>query len=204
MVPDVLHIGPIPIHIFGIMLALGFLAAGWATGVELARKGYARELASSALVWAAVGGLVGARLWMIVEGWSDFVRDPVHVLFGPGGFVFYGGLAGGALAMTLFFRRHRIPWLVGADCAAPGIVLGQAIGRWGCQLAGDGDWGASPRCPGGWRTRMRWWAGTSRPACGCIPRPSTSRSRTSPSSRCSGACAGGPRPTGRSSAGTSC
>jgi phosphatidylglycerol:prolipoprotein diacylglycerol transferase len=149
MVPDVLHIGPIPIHIFGIMLALGFLAAGWATGVELARKGYARELASSALVWAAVGGLVGARLWMIVEGWSDFVRDPVHVLFGPGGFVFYGGLAGGALAMTLFFRRHRIPWLVGADCAAPGIVLGQAIGRWGCQLAGDGDWGRVTTLPWG-------------------------------------------------------
>ena len=141
MIPDALHIGPIPIHVFGIMLALGFLAAGWALGREFERKGYDPQLASSALMWTALGSLVIARLWVVFESWDEFIADPLRFILTGGGFVFYGGLVGGAIAMTLFFRRHGIPWLRGADSCAPAIVLGQAIGRWGCQLAGDGDWG---------------------------------------------------------------
>ncbi len=149
MIPDVLHIGPIPIHLFGIFLALAFLAAGSAAGREFERKGYDPALASSALVWAAVGGLVGARLWILVDAWPEFVRAPWTFLVTGGGFVFYGGLIGGALAVTLFFWRERIPWLRGADASAPAIVLGQAIGRLGCQAAGDGDWGTETTLPWG-------------------------------------------------------
>jgi len=149
MIPDVLHIGPIPIHLFGIFLALAFLAASSVAGREFARKGWDANLASSAVVWAAVGGLLGARLWILLDAWPEFVRDPVGFLFTGGGFVFYGGLLGGALAVTLFFRRHDIPWLRGADAVAPAIVLGQAIGRLGCQAAGDGDWGSETTLPWG-------------------------------------------------------
>jgi len=149
MIPDVLHIGPIPIHLFGIFLALAFLAAGSAAGREFARKGYDPALASSALVWAAVGGLLGARLWILFDAWPEFVRAPFTFLVTGGGFVFYGGLIGGAVAVTVFFWRERIPWLRGADAVAPAIVLGQAIGRLGCQAAGDGDWGTETTLPWG-------------------------------------------------------
>jgi len=149
MVPDILHVGPIPIHVFGIFLALAFLAAGWASGREFERRGWDPAVASSTLVWAAVGGIVGARLWLLFDGWADFIRDPARFFFTGGGFVFYGGLVGGALAVTLVFWRAGIPWLRGADAVAPAIVLGQAIGRIGCQVAGDGDWGVETTLPWG-------------------------------------------------------
>jgi phosphatidylglycerol:prolipoprotein diacylglycerol transferase len=149
MIPDVLHIGPIPIHLFGIFLALAFLTAGGVAGREFERKGYDPALASSAVVWAAVGGLLGARLWILFDAWPEFVRSPWTFLVTGGGFVFYGGLLGGALAVTLFFRREHVPWLRGADAVAPAIVLAQAIGRLGCQAAGDGDWGAETTVPWG-------------------------------------------------------
>lgn len=149
MIPDVLRIGPVPIHLFGIFLALGFLAANWLLARELGRRGYAADIASSAVVWAAVGGIVGARLWLVVEHWAEFVRDPIGFLFTGSGFVFYGGLLGGAIAVTLVFRRHGVPWWEGADAAAPAIALGQAIGRIGCQLSGDGDWGTITDLPWG-------------------------------------------------------
>jgi phosphatidylglycerol:prolipoprotein diacylglycerol transferase len=149
MIPDVLHIGPVPIHLFGIFMALAFLAAGWAAGREFARKGYDPALASSAVVWAAVGGLLGARLWIVFDAWDEFLRAPLAFLVTGGGFVFYGGLLGGVIAVTVFFRREGIPWLRGADAVAPSIVLGQAIGRLGCQVAGDGDWGADTTLPWG-------------------------------------------------------
>jgi len=149
MIPDNLHLGPIPIHLFGLMLATAFLAAGHVLGREFARKGYDPDLASSAVLWTAAGSLIGARLWVVVEDWPAFVRDPLATLFTGSGFVFYGGLVGGALAMTLFFRRHDIPWWRGADAVAPALVLGQAIGRIGCQLSGDGDWGTVTTVPWG-------------------------------------------------------
>jgi phosphatidylglycerol:prolipoprotein diacylglycerol transferase len=149
MIPDTLHIGPIPIHVFGLMLALAFLAAGHVLGREFFRKGYDEDLASAAVLWCAVGSLIGARLWLVVEDWDSFVRDPIALLFTGSGFVFYGGLIGGALAMTAFFRRHHMPWWRGADAVAPALVLGQAIGRVGCQLSGDGDWGTVTTVPWG-------------------------------------------------------
>jgi phosphatidylglycerol:prolipoprotein diacylglycerol transferase len=149
MIPDTLHIGPIPIHIFGLCLAAAFLAAGQVLGLELKRKGYDGDVASSAMIWAAIGSLVGARLWIVVEDWSSFVRDPIEFLITGSGFVFYGGLVGGALAVSWVFRRAGIPWLQGADAAAPAIVIGQAIGRIGCQLSGDGDWGTVTTVPWG-------------------------------------------------------
>jgi phosphatidylglycerol:prolipoprotein diacylglycerol transferase len=149
MIPDVLHIGPIPIHLFGIFLALAFLAAGSAASREFERRGWDPALASSVLMWAAVGGLVGARLWIVVDAWPEFVAAPLSFLLTGGGFVWYGGLLGGTIAVTLFFRRAGIPWLRGADAVAPAIALGQAIGRIGCQVAGDGDWGRETTLPWG-------------------------------------------------------
>jgi phosphatidylglycerol:prolipoprotein diacylglycerol transferase len=149
LIPDDLHIGPLPIHVFGICLAVAFLAAGKIAELEFERKGWPVAVASSALVYAAVGGLGGSRLWVIIESFPDFLASPLEYLYTGKGFVFYGGLIGGAAAVTFVFWRASIPWFAGADAVAPAIVVGQAIGRIGCQLSGDGDWGTQTDLPWG-------------------------------------------------------
>ena len=149
MVPDVLHIGPIPIHLFGIFMALGFIVAWAVAAREIERKGYDRAIASSIVTWGAVGGLVGARLWSVVGNWTELTREPLRVLFGSGGLVWYGGLVGGAIAVTICLKRAGIPWLRGADAVAPALAVGHAVGRIGCQVAGDGDWGKVTTLPWG-------------------------------------------------------
>ncbi len=142
-------IGPITLYTFGAMMGLGFLVASNLIARELGRHGDDPQIGSSILLAAAVGGIVGARAWAIMNEWQLFVADPASALFSGAGFVWYGGLVGGTLSVTFVFRRHGIAWLRGADCVAPGLVLGQAIGRIGCHLAGDGDWGSVTQVPWG-------------------------------------------------------
>ena len=149
MIPDNLHIGPIPIHWFGIFLALALLVAGWVLSREFERKRFDSRLAWDLVLWAALGGLAGARLWMIVEAWPEFLENPLRFLTSGSGLAWYGGFLGGTLAVTWFFRRHSIPWLAGADAAAPALAMGHAIGRIGCQVSGDGDWGRETTLPWG-------------------------------------------------------
>jgi phosphatidylglycerol---prolipoprotein diacylglyceryl transferase len=149
MYPEILTIGPITLYSFGAMMGIGFLVAANLTGRELHRKGLDPDIASSLLFATAIGGIAGSRAWAIFNDWSLLTNAPLQALLGGAGFVWYGGLIGGAVAATLVFWRHGIPWLRGADCVAPGLVLGQAIGRLGCHLAGDGDWGAVTEVPWG-------------------------------------------------------
>ena len=149
MIPDNLHLGPIPIHWFGIFLALAMLAAGWAAGREFARRGLDPRIAWDAVVVGSLGGLVGARLWVIFESWPAFLENPLRFILTGGGLAWYGGLVGGTIALTLFFRRHHLRWFDGADAVSPALALGHAIGRIGCQVAGDGDWGSETTLPWG-------------------------------------------------------
>jgi phosphatidylglycerol:prolipoprotein diacylglycerol transferase len=151
MIPDTLHLGPIPIHLFGLFLAAAFLAAGQVVTRELVRRGYGEDTGGSVLTWAVVGSLLGAKGWLVVAEWPVFVRQPLDFVLSGSGWVFYGGLLGGMVAVTALFRRAGIPWLRGADACAPAIALGQAIGRLGCQVSGDGDWGIVTTVPWGMR-----------------------------------------------------
>ena len=90
---------------------------------------------------AAFGGLVGAKLFHVLEYWDDFVQDPIGMFFSGSGLTMYGGLIVGAVTVLWFARRHRIPLLELCDAAAPGLMLAYGTGRLGCQLSGDGDWG---------------------------------------------------------------
>ena len=149
MHPVILQVGPVTIYSYGLMMATAFLTAAYLTGLELTRKGFNGELASTMVLWAAGGGLVGARVFAILEDWRGFVGDPVHTLFSGSGFVFYGGLIGGVVAVSWSIKSNNLPWLETADCVAPGLVLAHGIGRIGCQLAGDGDWGTQTSLPWG-------------------------------------------------------
>ncbi|HMR92746.1 MAG TPA: prolipoprotein diacylglyceryl transferase [Chitinophagaceae bacterium] len=92
-------------------------------------------------ILALVFGLVGAKLFDIFENWSGFLKDPGAYLFSPAGLTFYGGLICAALAIWLYARRHRIGFWHLNDAAAPALMLAYGVGRIGCQVSGDGDWG---------------------------------------------------------------
>jgi phosphatidylglycerol:prolipoprotein diacylglycerol transferase len=131
------------------MMALAALSAAWVVYSELKRRGYDPELASTMVFAAAVGGLLGARLLFVLEEWDNFLRAPWGFIFTGAGFTWYGGFIGGVLAVTWVVKKHKIPWLVAADVAAPALAIAYGVGRLGCHVAGDGDWGAVTDVPWG-------------------------------------------------------
>lgn len=147
MWPVILHLGPLTIYSYGTMMAIAFLVAGWLTGKEMERRGLPGEVASSIVFWAAVGGIGGSKLWAVLEDWQALLRDPIGMIFSGSGFVWYGGLVGGTVAVSAIIHQRRLPWLRMVDCIAPGLVLAHGIGRIGCQLSGDGDWGSVSEAP---------------------------------------------------------
>ncbi len=90
---------------------------------------------------AAVAGILGAKIFHQLEYWDSFVRDPLGSLFSASGLTFYGGLIGGFLGIWWFCRKNKMPLIHIADAVAPGLILAYAIGRLGCFVSGDGDWG---------------------------------------------------------------
>lgn len=90
---------------------------------------------------AAVAGILGAKLFHQFEYWDNFVQDPIGNLFSASGLTFYGGLIGGFLGIWWFCRKNKMPLIHIADAVAPGLILAYAIGRLGCFVSGDGDWG---------------------------------------------------------------
>jgi phosphatidylglycerol:prolipoprotein diacylglycerol transferase len=92
-------------------------------------------------IMALVFGLLGAKLFDIFENWSDFLKRPSDYIFSPSGLTFYGGLICAALAIWWYARKHKIGFWHLNDAAAPVLMLAYGLGRIGCQIAGDGDWG---------------------------------------------------------------
>lgn len=90
---------------------------------------------------ALVFGLLGAKMFDIFENWSDFLKKPKSYLFSPSGLTWYGGLICAALGNWWYAKRHKIGFWYLNDAAAPALMLAYSIGRIGCQVAGDGDWG---------------------------------------------------------------
>jgi phosphatidylglycerol:prolipoprotein diacylglycerol transferase len=136
-----LHIFGITLQSFGLMMALGFVVAGLAAGRYLKELGRPVDHAYEMVFAALVGGIVGARLWWIAENWSDAKDDVLGSLFSGSGLVWYGGAIGGAIAVLAWAWRRRVLDLTTLDVASVPLAAGYAIGRIGCQLAGDGDYG---------------------------------------------------------------
>jgi phosphatidylglycerol---prolipoprotein diacylglyceryl transferase len=147
MIPVLFKIGPFTIYSYGLMMALGFLAADYVIALEFGRRGYNPERASTLVICAAIGGLAGSRLLDVFNNLPEYLADPRSIIFSGSGFVWYGGLGGGLLAAWVVARHYRIPFLTMADVCGPALAVGQAIGRIGCQLSGDGDWGLPSKVP---------------------------------------------------------
>ncbi len=158
----------ITVYSFGFMLVVAVLTAAWLTACELdrmyrqGRVGSVRvpveeerggrtrtrmeEASPSVLIGtiatiAVVGGVLGAKLFHILENLDQFARAPMAMIFSTGGLTFYGGLIVGGGAIAWYLKKHNIAAGDFADAVAPGLMLGYGIGRIGCYLAGDGDWG---------------------------------------------------------------
>lgn len=140
MYPE-LHIGPVTLQTFGLMFALAFLAAGALIAKRLKELGKPVDWAYEVAFAALVGGIVGSRVYFIVQNWSSVKHDLLGNLFSGSGLVWYGGAIGGAIGVLLWARYRDFLGLALLDLVAPALALGYAIGRCGCQLSGDGDYG---------------------------------------------------------------
>lgn len=92
-------------------------------------------------VIAAISGFAGAKIFDNLENWDRFIEDPIGNLFSPSGLTYYGGLIVAILALWYYFSRNKIRFIDMADAAAPSLMLSYGLGRVGCQVSGDGDWG---------------------------------------------------------------
>lgn len=147
MIPELFNIGPFSVNSFGLMMVCCFMSAWRLLYLRLKGAGYNPEHAESMVFWAALGGIFGARLLYILANFNGFLADPTSYIFTAAGFVFYGGLIGGFLAVVFYLRKHSLPFFKMADLVAPSLALGYGVGRIGCHLAGDGDYGGPTNLP---------------------------------------------------------
>src|SRR5882762_3612431 len=137
MHPILFQLGPLTLRTYGALIALAFLAAlriaKW--GVQL--RGISEKFLMDLSMILVFTGLLGARVFYVLLNWRYYLLHPLESLkVWEGGLVFYGGFILAALAGLWYVRKHRQSVGTVADCLAPALAMGQAIGRWGCFFAG--------------------------------------------------------------------
>jgi phosphatidylglycerol:prolipoprotein diacylglycerol transferase len=142
-----IHLGPLTLQTFGIMFALGFIGAGVLVAKRLQELGKPVDWAYELVFAALGGGFIGARLYYMVQHWESVQDDILGNVFSGEGLVWYGGALGGAVAVCLVAWYRGFLGLALLDLCAPALALGYAIGRIGCQLSGDGDYGIHSDLP---------------------------------------------------------
>ena len=130
-----------PIKTFGLLFGLAFIASGLVLTRRLRELGKPVDWAYEIIFAGLLGGVVGARLWWAAEHLDEVREDTFGSLFGGSGLTWYGGALGGAAAVLLWARRRGMLNLGLLDLCSPALALGYAMGRVGCQLSGDGDYG---------------------------------------------------------------
>lgn len=140
MYPEI-NIGPLTLQTFGLCFGLGFIAAGAVIARRLGEWNKPPDWAYEIAFAALIGGFIGARVYFLVQNWEQVVDDPIGSTFSGSGLVWYGGVIGGALAVFAWGAWRGMLNLRLLDMAAPPLAIGYAIGRVGCQLSGDGDYG---------------------------------------------------------------
>lgn len=141
MIPQILSIGPIPINSFGLLVACALIAGSFRLALSFETAGLPPEKAERYVFVGGIVGLVGARLWHILENFGSLKHNLLGALFSSAGFTFYGGFILSFAALWILSRIDKISFVSFVDVAGPTMTLGYAIGRLGCQLSGDGDYG---------------------------------------------------------------
>jgi phosphatidylglycerol:prolipoprotein diacylglycerol transferase len=136
-----LNLGPLTFQTFGLMFAFAFIGAGALIARRFDELGKPVDWAYEMVFAALVGGIIGARVYYLAQNWDLVNDDLLGNVFSGAGLVWYGGALGGALGVFLWARWRGFLGLALLDLAAAPLALGYAIGRIGCQLSGDGDYG---------------------------------------------------------------
>ena len=150
MYPELFRIGNFPVNTYGVLLALSFLVALFTAARLAERDGLKRERIYDLGLWMLLAGLVGSKILMLFAE-PAYRENFWHLLsldFLRSGGVWYGGFLGGLAAGYVLMRRFQLPWWKTADAFAPGVALGQSIGRQGCFAAGC-CWGKPTGLPWG-------------------------------------------------------
>jgi phosphatidylglycerol:prolipoprotein diacylglycerol transferase len=143
-----IHIGPLTLGTYGLMVATGLICAFFVLRADFARRGISAD-AEAIIGITGLAGLAGSRLYHLLETPKEFFADPWPQLFSTMGFAFFGAVIGGFLALLFLARRFRMRTLLLLDVASPAGALGYGIGRIGCLISGDGDYGIPTSLPWG-------------------------------------------------------
>ncbi len=138
MFPILFQWGPITLHTYGLMVAVGFLCALRVARGQFALRGLPEESLDKIVLSLMIGGILGARLlYFAVDNFRDLRVDPLSFLrIWEGGLVFYGGVIVGLVALIFYARYYNVPFLILTDAFAVPLLLGHSIGRLGCLAAG--------------------------------------------------------------------
>jgi phosphatidylglycerol:prolipoprotein diacylglycerol transferase len=140
--PFIIHLGPLEITGYGLMMMVAFLMGGWLITLELRRRRLSEDYAADAVAAAVVGGIIGAKLWYVA------LNQDLGSLFSRGGLVWYGGFIGGTIAVILNGWRLGVPLRWTMQLVAPALAAAYALGRVGCFLVND-DYGRPTGMPWG-------------------------------------------------------
>jgi phosphatidylglycerol---prolipoprotein diacylglyceryl transferase len=143
-----IHVGPLTLGTYGLLVATGLICAFFVLRADLARRGIAAD-AEAIIGITGLAGLAGSRLYHLLESPAEFFANPWPQLFSTMGFAWFGAVIGGFLALWLLARRFQMPVLLMLDVASPAAALGYGIGRMGCLISGDGDYGIPTSLPWG-------------------------------------------------------
>jgi phosphatidylglycerol:prolipoprotein diacylglycerol transferase len=143
-----IHLGPLTLGTYGIMVATALIGAFLLMRADLARRSLAID-AESIIGVTGLAGLVGARLYHLLEEPRVFFANPWPLLFSTMGFAWFGAFLGGFIALALLARQYRVKLPLMLDIASPAAALGYGIGRIGCLISGDGDYGIPTSLPWG-------------------------------------------------------
>src|SRR2546422_579404 len=143
-----LHLGWITLPTFGLFVSTGLICACFLMQADLRRRSLSAD-PYTIIGIAGLAGLVGARLYHVLENPAEFFADPLPLLFSRMGFAWFGGFLGGFVALIFLARHYRMPLLQMFDVASPAAALGYGIGRIGCLVSGDGDYGIATSLPWG-------------------------------------------------------
>ncbi len=153
MIPVLFEIGPLRINSFGLMLGIGFILGSYILSLELKRKKLDPNLASNITIIAVIFGIAGAKLLHVIEYAFEYWGTPHLDIMGQvlsfSGLTWYGGLILGMVAISVYVRRKKIPFLKIWDGLGVALILAYGVARLGCHFAGDGDYGTPTKLPWG-------------------------------------------------------
>lgn len=136
MFPNPLALGPLNITFYGLMVALGVLAALALFSLTAPQREIPPPQARDFCFWMILAGLLGSRLAFVIFHWSDFSSPVEFLAYWRGGLMFQGGVIGALAVSPIFIKRYNLKFWPTADVMAPSLALGQAFGRLGCLAAG--------------------------------------------------------------------